>query len=126
MSRAIINIYECIQDDQSLGPDNVAMTSRITFDLQVGETTYKHCWVKIDQPFGSDFQTDTINVGLPNGYPEDLPWNHERFADQIRKYFRATLTGSTQDVRLRSSARGNRDRNKRSTVVFAFELELSD
>ena len=124
MAKAIVKVYECIQDDQALGRDNVAMTSRISFDLQVDDTTYRGCWVELTLPFGSDFETELIEVGQPNGYPGNLPWNQAAFADELRTYFKGMLSGGTQDIRLRSSARGNRDRNKQSSVAHEFALDL--
>jgi len=126
MAKAIIKVYECIQDDQSLGRDNVAMTSRITFDLHAGDTIYRNCWTELTLPFGSDFESNFIGVSLPNGYPGNLPWNHDAFAAELRTYFKGLLTGSTQDIRLRSAARGNRDRNKQSSVVHEFVLDLDE
>jgi hypothetical protein len=124
LAEAIIEIYECIQDDQTLGADNVAMTSRVCFDIRVGEKQYSDCWVQVTQPFDVDFETGPIMIGRPNGYPAESPWNAEGFSAEVEKFYRAIVSGDGHGIRLRSAARGNRMRNNRVTTSFRFVLPL--
>jgi len=124
VAEAIIEIYECVQDDQTLGADNVGMTSRVCFHVQVGDKQYSNCWAEISQPFGVDFATGPLNVGRPHGYPEDSPWNARVFAEEVENFYRGIVGGVEHDVRLRSAARGNRMRNNRVTVAHTFVLQL--
>ena len=124
MAEAVIEIYECIQDDQSLGADNVGMTSRVRFDVLIGERQYSDCWVAITQPFGVDFETGPLQVGTPNGYPAESPWNAAGFTEAVENFYRGLIGGGDHGIRLRSAARGSRTRNNRVTVSHRFVLQL--
>lgn len=125
MTEAIIEIHECIQDDQTLGADNVGMTSRVCFDVLVEGKRYTDCWVEVTQPFGVDFETGPLEVGNPNGYPPESPWNAKVFSEEVEKFYRGIVGGPRHGIRLRSAARGNRTRNNRFTVSHKFVLRLS-
>jgi hypothetical protein len=125
LAEAIIEIHECIQDDQTLGADNVGMTSRVRFDIQVGDKQYSDCWVEVTQSFGVDFETGPLMVGTPKGYPAESPWNTKEFSAEVEKFYRAIVSGDGHGIRLRSAARGNRLRNNRVTTSYRFVLQLS-
>lgn len=88
MPRATIVIHGCIQDYQDTGllddtgtglPDD-QMRSRILFDVIVGDQKHEACQVELTQPIGTDYASEPVECGQPDGY-SGKTWNHNDFCD---------------------------------------------
>lgn len=88
MTKATVNLSKCIQNRQELGGalDKSVMQSRVFFSLTVGDKTYEGLYADISQPYGTDYNTDLLEVGRPIGY--DGPFSHRAFSEGVEAYYR--------------------------------------
>lgn len=125
MPKAKINFHRIIQDTQNYAcfqNDEDHMVSRIFFTLEVNGSKYKDLMVEIRQPYGTNFETEPIEVSKPIGY--NGPWNHNAFSDLCDVYFRKAV--GSEAVGIRIKGQNIRMRNNVFNMHDCCEFEIPD
>ncbi len=91
MKKAKVVFHKCIQDSQDYGSDDEHMVSRVFFTLEIEGKRYENLHADIKQAVGSNFESDPIEICLPEGYKG--PINYAVFRDAVERYYR-NLVGS--------------------------------
>lgn len=126
MKTATINISHCIQDMQNMSTNENAlvMASRIFFSMEIGDARYSNLYVDIAQPYGTDYESEPIEVGPPVGYKG--PFNHKKFSEEIENYYRSLVGSQGGGIVV---AGGNNIRMRNNTFykahIFTFELPVA-
>lgn len=115
--KASVRFYQCIQDSQEYGSNDEHMISRVFFNMNIGDTTYKELFADIKQTVGSSFETGSIEVSKPIGYKG--PINYGAFRDAAEKYFRTLVGSQASGIRIEGGAKNIRMMNN------TFNMEMS-
>ncbi|MFO7459480.1 MAG: hypothetical protein R6X07_02575 [Desulfatiglandales bacterium] len=114
------------QDYGSFGRDEKHMVSIIHFTLAVQGQVYPDMTVEVRQPYGTDYESEPLDVAQPVGTYTG-PWNLMEFAEHCSRYYRNHLRGLRSVVQ--DTGRGDvrmRDRLLVSNVMVRFELPEFD
>ena len=126
MPKAQINFHKIILDSQnyanSQGNED-HMVSIIHFDLEVNGSKYEDLTVEILQPYGTNFESDPIEVDKPIGYSG--PWNHNAFSDLCEHYCREAVGSSATGIRI-EGGENVRIRNCTYGIPRSEEFEIPD
>ncbi|MDQ2484063.1 hypothetical protein RBI94_08565 [Pseudomonas putida] len=125
MPKATVNISKCVQNLQEFGgaPDKSVMRSRVFFSLTVGDKTYEGLYVDISQPYGTDYNTDLLEVGRPVGY--DGPFAHRAFSEEIEAYYRRLVGPAGAAISIGGGANGVMTDNTLA-IPHKFDLEIDN
>ena len=89
MPKGTIN-FRCIRINlkriSTFEPDESQISSLIEFDLKIGNRRLNALSVEVRQRYGTDFQSEPLEVGNVIGYKG--PWNSEEFRDLCGQYYR--------------------------------------
>lgn len=99
--KADITLKSILQDTQdyaSFDKNDAHMVSRIVFDAKIGDTEHQDLVVEIRQPFGTDYESEPIEVSKVSNY--DGPWNHSAFSDICEQYYRGIVGQSGRGIRI--------------------------
>ena len=113
-------IIQDVQDHESIDPNQNHMVSKIEFAVEIDGTKYNNCYVQVRQPFGTDYSTEPLEVGPPNGYRGR--WNHQAFSEQCESYYRQIFITSGSVISLQG-VQGVRMRN--NTVIVPKTVEFA-
>ncbi len=125
MPTATIMIHGCIQDYQEVDLPEDQMTSRVIFDVVVGDQVYKDCHVELSQPVGTDYASAPIELGPPQGYSGQT-WSHNAFSDEVENYYRTRICGPGAGGISIAGDSNIRMRDNMIMSSYTFELELPD
>lgn len=87
MPKAIVIFQKLILDSQdyaTFDKNEEHMVSIIHFTLQVEGNQYEDMTVEVRQPYGTDYESEPIEVGEIGGSYRGA-WNHREFADLCEK-----------------------------------------
>ena len=96
MSQISVTFHKLIQDSQEFGSDDEHMVSRAFFKIEVEGNSYPDMYCNLKQTVGSDFESEPIEVGTPQGAGYSGPFNYDAFRQAVEDYFRGNFgpTGS--------------------------------
>jgi len=95
------SLIQNTQDYATFDKNEAHMVSVINFDLKIGDQAFADLQVEVRQPYGTDFETEPLEVGSVIGY--DGPWNHLAFSDLCEAYYRSVIGGSGSGIRIEGS-----------------------
>ena len=88
--------FKCIRINlkriSTFEPDENHIDSLIEFDLTVGDEHLVDLNTEVRQLNGTDFESQTLDVGNVIGY--NGPWNYEEFRESCQNYYRAVIGSS--------------------------------
>lgn len=96
MSKAIIIVHKCIQDDQEYGSNNEFMISRVFFTISKNNNTSDEHFAIVKQTAGSDYETAPLEVYLPPN--KKLNFNYEQFRVGIERYYREIIDQGNSEI----------------------------
>jgi hypothetical protein len=89
-------VFKCIRinlkRNSTFEPDESCIDSLIEFDLKIGDKSLRNLKAVVRQPNGTDFQSQSLEVGEVIGYAG--PWNEEEFQVSCGKYYRDIIGSS--------------------------------
>ncbi len=125
MPRAKIIFHSLVQNSQdyeSFDKREDHMVSLIKFSIEVGGKTYPNMKVELRQPYGTDYETEPLEVGGPKG-PYKGSWNHTAFADLCEKYYRSFVGSSGSGIRIAGGSNIRmRDNQFFSKMIAEFDI----
>jgi hypothetical protein len=127
VARAVAAFHSVLWDTQdftSFDQDSDHMVSVIEFGLRIGASDYGNMTVEVRQPFGTGYDTEPFEVGLPFGAYEG-PWNHADFAEACERYIRSLVGTSDSALRI-AGATTLRMQNVRFFAPATAEFEILD
>ncbi len=122
--KAAILFNSLQQDSQDYGTferSDAHVVSVIRFDMQVGPQQFRDLTVEVRQPYGTDFESEPLEVGRVAGY--DGPWDHAAFADLCERYYRSLVGSGGRGIRI-SGGSNIRMRNNTFAMPQQAELEI--
>jgi hypothetical protein len=122
MNRARITFYKLLQDSQDIGFDEDHMISRVFFRLDVAGKRYNDMIVDVKQPYGTDFESEPVEVFRPNGSYQGN-WNQHAFSDAVESYYRSLVGSQGHGIRV---AKGARMRNNTFVSERVEEFDIPD
>jgi hypothetical protein len=125
--RAKILFKSLLQDSQDYATfehDDAHVVSVIHFDMEVGDRKFHDLSVEVRQPYGTDFETEPLEVSRISGHYRG-PWNHAAFGDLCEAYYRS-LIGSTGTVIRIGGASNIRMRNNFFGTPREAQLDIPD
>jgi hypothetical protein len=120
MATATVRVSAIIQNDQSLPIMTGRMVSKAVFDVEAGGTTYRDCWCVLSRPVGTGYSDEPFEVGPPQGYPSDQPWNLDAFGEKIAHYY------TTREFAVTPSFVGDIVRANSEDSRYTFTMELPE
>ncbi|MBV9106645.1 MAG: hypothetical protein JO313_11540 [Verrucomicrobia bacterium] len=85
--------FKCIRinlkKNSAFAPDESQIDSLIEFDLRIGSERFRNLSAEVRQPNGTDFQSESLQVGTVLGY--DGLWNDEEFREFCVRYYRDVI-----------------------------------
>jgi hypothetical protein len=126
MPKVRVTFNECVQDSQEYGSDDEHMVSRIALNIAVDGKDLGVFITDLKQTVGSDFETGSIEVTRPveAGDPKRAyrgPFDQQRFADEVEKYFRQLVGAQGWAIKLGPGAQARMHDNRyvaRKVVEF--------
>jgi len=127
MSKGKVTFQKLIQDSQdysSFDKSQDHMVSTIHFILEVEGNRYDDMTVEVRQPYGTNYETEPIEVSEITGSYKGA-WNHHQFADLCEDYYRMLIGSSGHAIRV-EGARNVRMRNNTISRTVVREIETPD
>jgi hypothetical protein len=101
-------------------PDESQIDSLIEFDLTIGNERLMDLNAEVRQPNGTDFQSQSLEVGNIMGY--NGPWNNEEFREFCERYYRDVIGSSSMG---RAIKRGERNLIERVAIRLYRQEEIN-
>ncbi len=127
MPRARVRFNSVVQDSQtyaSFSQSDNHMVSTIAFSLEIGDQTYADMQVEVRQPFGTNYETEPLEVARPTGSYRG-PWNHKEFSELCEQYYRKLIGSSGRAIRIGGSS-NVRMRDNRFVHAVDDEFDIPD
>ncbi len=128
MATAHVILKRIIVDSQELQcyePDDDHMFSRLFFDLEVGGNHYNDMLVEVRQPYGTQFESEPLEVSNLRG-PYNGNWNHNEFRDQVEKYYKNMIGKEGKMVRTTDEGRNTVCKNCTFQRTVEFDIDIPD
>ena len=120
MAQARVTFHKLIQDSQDIGTGEDHMISKAFFTLELDGNVHNDMCVELKQPFGTDYETEPVEVFRPTGSYSGN-WNQHAFADAAEDYYRG-LIGS--QGRVFAVGKGTRMRNNTMEINRAYAFDV--
>lgn len=127
MPKAIVIFQKLILDSQdyaTFDKNEEHMVSIIHFTLQVEGNQYEDMTVEVRQPYGTDYESEPIEVGEIGGSYRGA-WNHREFADLCEKYYRNLIGSRGCGIRI-EGAHNVRMRNNAFSARVIREIQIPE
>lgn len=127
MAKARVVFHRIVQDTQDYGSfDSSAdhMVSTLHFSLDVGDKHFDGLSVEVRQPFGTDFESEPLEVAHPVG-PYRGPWNHGAFGTLCECYYRRAVGSTASGIRITGGS-NVRMRGNQFAMTYSGEFELPE
>jgi hypothetical protein len=116
--------FKCIRINlkriSTFEPDESHIDSLIEFDLNIGTDRLKDLNAEVRQLNGTDFQSQTLEVGNVIGY--NGPWNYGEFQEFCGRYYRDVIASSGMGLAIK---RGDRNLIERVAIRFYRREEIN-
>ena len=106
MLDANVTFHRCVQNAQDVRlPDSNKdhMNSIVFFTLEVAGRVFDEMSVIISQPFGTDYETEPIEVHPVQGLYRG-PFNHAAFSEAVETYYRSLIGSQGRAIRIQGNA----------------------
>lgn len=93
MTKAKVVFNRIVFDTQNYGcfdKNQDHMVSTLHFSLDVAEKHYDNLYVEVRQPYGTDFESEPLEVSEPQGSYRG-PWNHDAFCTLCETCYRKAI-----------------------------------
>ena len=127
MTKAHVLFKKIIVDSQQyrcLEPDDDHMISRLFFDLEVGGNLYYDMKVEVKQPYGTQFESNPLEVSQLIG-PYTDNWHHNNFSELVEKYYRS-LIGKEGIIKTAVKAKDTYFENLVYKLTEEFDFDIPD
>jgi len=127
MSKAKITFQKIVQDSQDYGTfqkSDEHMVSIIHFKLEIKGKNFEDMKVEVRQPFGTDYETEPIEVGKISG-PYKGPWNHRDFSELCEEYYTSFIGSQGRGISFGGAA-NIRMRNNTFTSLLIREIDIPE
>jgi len=109
---------------QSFDPNDDHMISKLFFTLEVGSQRYDEMYVEVNQPYGTTYETEPLEVSKYIG-SYDGNWDHNEFKDMVEQYYRRVMGHQGKMIKTSNEAKEFRPRNiiiQLSPETFEFKI----
>jgi hypothetical protein len=127
MAKAKVVFHRIVQDTQdyrSFDSSADHMVSTLYFSLDAGGKHFDGLSVEVRQPFGTDFESEPIEVARPVGSYQG-PWNHAAFSALCESYYRKAVGATASGIRITGGS-NVRMRGNQFVMSYSGEFELPE
>jgi hypothetical protein len=123
MAKAKITFQSLQQDSQdhtTFEKNDAHVVSIIHFAMDLGGKHFDGLSVEVRQPYGTDFESEPLEVSRIAGDYRG-PWNHAEFAALCERYYRSLVGSSGRGIRIGD---GSNIRMRNNTFAMPQQAEL--